>query len=189
MARKRWNDSDLTRAVAASNTIAETMRKLGLGPMCGSRSTVKKRIRELGLDTSHFVVQEPGKICCVVGCQAKHHANGYCDTHYGFHRRNGDPLKRIKPGFHITPQGYRLVWVQGHPSAGKDGKILEHRLVMARHLGRPLLDDETVHHKNGDRLDNRIENLELWSSNHPVGSRVEDLVAWAKQILERYEHQ
>lgn len=71
----------------------------------------------------------------------------------------------------------------------KDGKaIAEHRIVMEEFLGRDLTKGENVHHINGVRDDNRIENLELWVSHQPSGQRVEDLIDWARYILDKYDN-
>lgn len=80
----------------------------------------------------------------------------------------------------LGSDGYRRYMVDGK-------NVLEHRRVMAAHLGRPLAPEEYVHHVNGVRDDNRIENLELWSSWQPPGQRVTDKVGWAKELLRMYE--
>jgi hypothetical protein len=79
-----------------------------------------------------------------------------------------------------------MVKTPGHPRARSRDYVFEHILVMEAHLQRFLLPGENVHHKNGVRNDNRLENLELWTKPQPPGTRVEDAIAWAWEILDRY---
>jgi hypothetical protein len=86
--------------------------------------------------------------------------------------RNGLNSPSWEGGRREASGNYIQIWVgknyQG--SKKKNGFILEHRYVMEQYLGRPLYKHETVHHKNGIKTDNRIENLELRSGNHGVGA-------------------
>jgi hypothetical protein len=72
--------------------------------------------------------------------------------------------------------------------SGKPGWCLQHRAVMADFIGRPLRAGENVHHRNGHRSDNRLENLELWVTQQPKGQRVDEVVAWAREVLDLYGH-
>jgi len=95
---------------------------------------------------------------------------------------------RVRTGRSVTSSGYIFLRSEGHPKATRSGQyILEHVLVMEQSLRRYLVKGENIHHKNGIRNDNRIENLELWSTSQPCGQRVIDKIKWAEEILETYK--
>lgn len=188
-------------------------RKAYEPPVCESSScTVSgcgRVIRALGYCAAHYErfkahgdplgggpvrkpwAQQGSKTCCIDGCDRLSVTRGMCSAHYGRWLRTGDaggPVLRRQNigGKQVDAQGYVFWRDATHPMATKNGSVAEHRVVMAEKIGRDLLPGENIHHINGCRHDNRPENLELWVTMQPSGQRPVDLVAFAKEILQRY---
>lgn len=111
-------------------------------------------------------------------------ARGLCCAHLNqiYHSQELHALSGRAPNGtgHIDTNGYHKLTIKGKT-------VFAQRRAMEVHLGRPLEKHENVHHKNGQRADNRIENLELWSKAQPSGQRVIDKLKWAREILQQYK--
>ena len=136
----------------AASGLKKRQREVKTCVCCGKEFEILRSWQKKG---KHF-----GKYCSK-SCMYEHrkaHPEEYLNS---FRKGRGNPK-----GQWINPQGYVMI-----------GREREHRLVMAKILGRPLEARENVHHKNGDRADNKPENLELWIKAQPAGQRKADLIA------------
>lgn len=115
--------------------------------------------------------------CRIAGCSElmEGQERTYCQTHSAAARAAGGKAALGRPprteDRYLDREGYARIRIDGtfYP---------EHRIVMMAMLGRPLFPGESVHHRNGQRADNRPANLELWVGPIRRGARASDLVCW-----------
>lgn len=139
-----------------------------------------------------------GVPCEAAKCTRRSVSEGLCRTHY-MRRLAGEvdwarPISKKAPDGdgHINTDGYRIITVDGR-------NVGEHRHLVEQLLGRSFDSEETVHHRNGGRADNRTDgplrvvngklqsgNLELWSSSQPKGQEVPAKLDWAFELQARY---
>jgi hypothetical protein len=117
--------------------------------------------------------------CRIENCGREIGARQMCKMHWARWKRHGDPLFVTQRSNNPSSDGYIRIMVN------RKGMV-QHRYIMELHLGRELLQEENVHHINGNRSDNRIENLELWNTRQPKGQRIEDKIEYAVEILKQY---
>lgn len=157
-----------------------------------------------GLCAGHWLQQHRGKpltpistydrVCTVPGCYRKHRSKGFCSVHYD-HVQLDKPLLPLGPkkklianegDIRVDERGYVSVKCTGHPHSDKYGWVREHIKVVCDEIGRPLNPGENIHHINGVRNDNRLENLELWNTKQPKGQRVEEKLDFYIEFILEY---
>ena len=162
---------------------------------CGRTFEGRFRERRRFCSRDCFNARERGfEPCSVEGCERQARCKGLCGTHYQRLKVDGEvrpnvPVRAYTHGRRerrVTSWGYVTIYRPDHPDAAVNGYVSEHRLVMEEALGRRLTADESVHHRNGDKTDNRPENLELRARSHGPGQAIPDLVEHALDILRRY---
>lgn len=187
---KGWTQSDLASLLDTRKGLISLWECEENFP---SDDSLRKLSKALGIDVPLPDRNEKGRrstgkeICRGCGKEfSTYHDEHFCSRECGYDYLSKNHGKwNEKNRRYIDAHGYVHLRMPGHRLASANGYVREHRYVMEEFLGRPLDESERIHHKNGNRSDNRIENLELWSAGKkkdPPGQRLVDL---AKDAIEK----
>lgn len=175
-----WHEAE---ALFPDCSVNECPNRGTVGGLCRGHDS---RLRRNGRLDEHIPLRKlipGGSECLFPGCPTRAASGGYCPSHANQIRAGKElmPIRRNAPkgSGSINNNGYRMFKINGKSISG-------HKMVMEKFLGRELHPGETVHHRNGIRDDNRLENLELKPSNHGKGQSVPDLLDWADELIHRY---
>lgn len=101
-------------------------------------------------------------MCAIEACDRSVYCRGWCKRHYSRWHRTGSPTRPPRSQRRVRKDGYVFIYRPGHPLAYESGWVREHRLVVFE-AGIPVPPGTNVHHINGIKSDNRLENLEVLS--------------------------
>ena len=186
-----------------SHTLPPCNIKMDSGFSCGKEHYAKgmcdfhyQRSRaDIDLGVPRIRGRYKNEVCYLPHCDRPAECMGLCGAHYSRKQLGKDLDVVVKGRPKNLPIGTKRIDSEGYVSICIDSKdpvsngkrwIQEHRYVMSKSIGRALEPNENVHHLNGIRSDNRLENLELWKVTQPVGQRVSDLIRFANEIIKEY---
>lgn len=162
MSKKIIIDKNVLEELYKNNSTRECAKILGL-----TQTVIRRAMKEYGIQSKSIKIDiDYDKMINMYedGCPINEIAK-YFNVSRSYIlvklKKYGIDTSVIYPHRRITKAGYVMIYKPEHPSCSSTGYVREHRLIIEEHIGRYLEDNEEVHHINGNKSDNRIENLKL----------------------------